>query len=160
MVYPLLVVIAAVWCAVQSFMFSDPQVLGGALFAAADPAFLLVAGGANMVVGLPFGLLLPTLKAGDMAKHWRVPRQTYLLSRSALRGLCSVTIGCAAGTLAALPFWKLMMWPIAIAPDVLAVSLVLSTARRFRRHRCTEWVMPPPGYEFVRPLLRAARPDA
>lgn len=160
LVSPMLVVIAAACVAVQSFTLGDLAGLGGAQFAAFDPAFFFVAGGVNAIAGVPFGLLLPTLKAGNMAKQWGVPRQTYLLSRPALRAICSVTSGGAVGTIVALPFVELMLSPLVLAISVFAICLLFSTSSRFRRHRCTEWVMPPPGYELVRPLIRATRPDA
>lgn len=112
------------------------------------------------LIGIPFVYVLPTIQAQGMARHWGVPKKTLLISRPILRFICSAVLGSAVGALIALPFVGLRFIPLAISYLANACSIVISTRRRFHRHRGLEWTMPPPGYKIMRPLIRGSRPDA
>lgn len=112
------------------------------------------------LVGVPFVYLLPTLKAQSMAHQWRVPRNTFILSRPFARFLCSGVLGIAVGGMIVAPFVTIALAPLIVAHLVMAAAMVTAMHRRFRSHACTEWTMPPPGYQLFMPLIRGSRPDA
>jgi len=118
------------------------------------------AGGVLAIFGIPFGLLLPTIKANGMASRWGVPQATFLLSRPLARFICSAGVGSAIGGIFLLPLAGFQYFALLVATSVVAGCLAFATHRRFQAHRCTEWTMPNPWYKLLRPIIRGSRLDA
>ncbi len=121
---------------------------------------LLIAGGLAILFGVPFGLMLPKIRVDGLSASWGVPRATFLLSRPLARIVTSSAIGIAIGGAMAFPFVGMRSSLLVVATVTTAGCMVMATTQRFRRHRCTEWTMPLPGYKLVRPLIRGSRADA
>ncbi|WP_145390145.1 hypothetical protein [Stieleria neptunia] len=148
------------------FLFAIQGALHFALLSAQPLGFppipddLLLIATVGSLFGVPFVYFLPTAKADGMAKHWRVPKRTLILSRPLARLICSGVVGIAIGGAIVAPFVELTLLPIIIAHILMAVAVIIAMRRRFACHPCTEWTMPPPGYQLYMPLVRGTRPDA
>lgn len=123
----------------------------------APEAFLTMAA-VTLVGGLPFSLVVPSLKAGLFVTG--LPQDTYLVPRFALRLLCSLGYGFSLGGLLVLPLVPSYVWPFVVAVVLQAAVLGYSTRQRFRQSPKCEWVAPNPWYKVLRPIIRGSRPDA
>jgi len=132
--------------------FSIPGVIGCTLVVAATgllrpeemqlpPVNVLLAMlGPALIVGIPFGYWLPVARVPFFRAAWRVPQDTFLLSRPLVCLICTSMIGTAFGS-AVLAVWCDSRFGIMCGMQVLPTAAFLIAASRRFRH--------PPSHEFV-----------